>query len=404
LIVAGVVIAAVSAGAVGAVALRRMSFAQQTKEEFKRLVERQEDAQVLAGVLVENVPLLSTANRVGLRGGDIITNYDGERITDDRTFRASLDRFAAGPPRSINLTVMRAGAPVELTAPSGSLGFKGKDWAWVPNRIFELVGKDRVDDAVEMLSTIDPAMVSEAGYLKSQIVILDDNDALDEQRNQLISRLMPLVSKEDPACLGCEFKGAGRNKAAAVFLAKAVEANPADISSRENLAAAYTQMRHYDEAGRVIDDIVAHHSSEMSDWGWHVLLRQRGEVYLSRHNQAAAAADFRKSLELDTNANNDDTGLLLQYLFALATLKDLDNFEKGVALCNRHATEKYSARAYDRDGLRAYILLANGNEAAARAAVQKWRNDKEAKRHFESYWGEFPDASDVMDAWIRLTR
>ena len=42
--------------------------------------------------------------------------------------------------------------------------------------------------------------------------------------------------------------GAGRNKAAAVFLTKAIEGDPTDISSRENLAAAYVHLKQYDEA------------------------------------------------------------------------------------------------------------------------------------------------------------
>jgi hypothetical protein len=393
-----------SVGAIGAVALRHMSFEQQSKEEFDRLVERQEDAQVLSGVLVEKVSLLSTANRIGLRGGDIIINYNGERVTDFRTYRALVDRFAAREVRSITLTAMRAGARVEIKAPPGLLGFEGRDWGWVTNRIFELVGKDRTPDAISMLATIDPSEVSEAGYLKSKIVILDDNDAQDEQRNALVSRLLPLLAPDDFCCLGNSFLDASRYKAAALFLIKAIEADPTDISSRENLAVAYTHLKKYDDAARVMDDIVANHSAEMSDFGWHVLLRHRGEVYLHRHNDAAAAADFRKAIKLDTDPDDKDTNLLTFYLLALARLKDLDRFEEGVALCNEHATETYSARPYDRDVLRAYVLLANGNEAGARAAVQKWRNDKDAQKWFKYYWGDFPEASDVMDVWIRLTR
>jgi hypothetical protein len=405
LIVTGVVVAVVSVGGVDAVALRQTSFRQQSKAEFKRLVERQEDAQILAGVLVEDVPLLSTANRVGLRGGDVIINYNGERITDFRTYHAAIDRTAANDVRSIKLTVMRAGAPVEITAPPGLLGFDGHDWGWVTNRIFELVGKDRTDDAVSMLATIDPSMLSEEGFLKSKIVILDDNDAQDERRNELISRLLPLVANGyDSACLGCDFMRAGRNKAAAVFLTRAIEGDPTDISSRENLAAAYTHLKQYDQAGRVIDDIVANHNNEMSDFGWHVLLRHRGEVYQSRHNEAAAAADYKKAIELDTDSDNNDTNLLIRYLLALARLKNLDRFDEGVALCNKHATESYSVRPYDRDALRAYVLLANGDEAGARKAVQKYRNDAAAQKWFKHYWGDFPEASDVMDVWNRLTR
>jgi predicted negative regulator of RcsB-dependent stress response len=142
----------------------------------------------------------------------------------------------------------------------------------------------------------------------------------------------------------------------------------------------------------------------MSDFGWHVLLRHRGEVYQSRHNEAAAAADYKKAIELDTDSDNNDTNLLIRYLLALARLKNLDRFDEGVALCNKHATESYSVRPYDRDALRAYVLLANGDEAGARKAVQKYRNDAAAQKWFKHYWGDFPEASDVMDVWNRLTR
>jgi predicted negative regulator of RcsB-dependent stress response len=403
--VAGIVVAVMSVGAIGAVALRHMSFEQQSKEEFDRLVQRQEEAQVVSGVLVEEVPLLTAANRIGLRGGDIIIKYNEEPVTDFRTYRAVLDRFAAGGVRSVTLTVMRAGAPVEITAPAGLLGFDARSWEWVTHRTFKLVRADRTEDAISMLATIGPSEVSEAGYLKSKIVILDDNDAQDELRNALLSRLLPLVAPDEFCCLGTSFLNAGRTKAAEVFLTKAIEADPADITARVNLAIAYTRLKKYDDAARLMDDIVANHSRELGDLGWHDLLQNRGEVYLSRHNDAAAATDFRKAIELDVDPDDDDTNLLNLYLLSLARLKDLDRFEEGVALCTKHATKGYSSRPYDRDGLRAYALLANGNEDGARAAVQKWRNDANAQKWFKNYWGrDFPGASDVMDVWNRLTK
>jgi tetratricopeptide (TPR) repeat protein len=237
----------------------------------------------------------------------------------------------------------------------------------------------------------------------AEIALLPDKDSTqDERRKGLMGRLMPLLFETDFEDLAGKCMEAHRYKAAQVFLSKAIEADPENISAREDLAVSYQRAGQFEEAGRIVDDIVTNRSAEMSDYGWHVLLSTRAEVHRNRKDYTAAATDFRKAIEYFPD--DDDTNLRLGYLLALARMNNITHFEEGVAFCNKHPTKSYSVRPYDVDALRAYLLVRNHDEAKARAAVEKWRKDPDAQKWFQYYWGDVSDASDVVDTWNRLMK
>ncbi len=389
--------------------VREVYFPQQNselnKEEFDQAVRRQHEAHVTSGFLVERVPRFSNADRVGLKAGDIVTKYDDVPVTSVGTYHAAVDRNLAGKAESITLTVMRSGQPLQLKAPPGLLGFTGHTWQPFVDSILNLLRQNRVDSAAAILANADLSVLPEEQILVTRLLLLPDDDSANNKREESVRQLLPQLG-DDFSQLGVTFLDAHRYKLAQMFLHKAIAEDPQDISSRLNLGAAYERAMQFDEAGRVVDDIVANHSREMSSYGWYVLLATRGEVYLSRNDYVAAAADLRKALELEGDYEDSacNCDMRLRYLLALARTNNLEQFEEGVAFCDKHPNKSYSARPYDVDALRAYVLLQKGDETRARAAVQKWRKDAEAQKWFIYYWGDVRDASDVVEMWNRLMK
>jgi serine protease Do len=79
-----------------------------------------------AGAVVDNVSADSPAAKAGLKAGDVITSFDGEKIRSARQFARLVEETAEG--RTVAMTVVRAGATVELkVAPEANSGFASMD-------------------------------------------------------------------------------------------------------------------------------------------------------------------------------------------------------------------------------------------------------------------------------------
>lgn len=76
---------------------------------------------VKGGVFVTQVAKESLAERSGLVAGDVITGVDGAGVSDEAALREALRRAADGGAAAVALTVVRGGAPVELTLSVESL-------------------------------------------------------------------------------------------------------------------------------------------------------------------------------------------------------------------------------------------------------------------------------------------
>jgi C-terminal processing protease CtpA/Prc len=66
-----------------------------------------------SGVVIEDVTADSPAATGGLKEGDIVTSFDGERVRSARQFSRLVDETPSG--RSVKAQVMRSGSPVDLT-------------------------------------------------------------------------------------------------------------------------------------------------------------------------------------------------------------------------------------------------------------------------------------------------
>jgi serine protease Do len=88
-----------------------------------------------AGVVVEDVEADSPAQKAGFKAGDIVIEYDGERVRSTRQFTRLVQETAAG--RSVTAAVTRAGQRVTLNVEPRS-GGSFKYWDGSSDDVFSL--------------------------------------------------------------------------------------------------------------------------------------------------------------------------------------------------------------------------------------------------------------------------
>ena len=77
-----------------------------------------------AGVAIDEVRAGSPAEKAGLKAGDVVTGFDGERVRGARQFARLVEETPAG--RRVKLVVTRGGKPAELeVTPEASSGLMG---------------------------------------------------------------------------------------------------------------------------------------------------------------------------------------------------------------------------------------------------------------------------------------
>jgi tetratricopeptide (TPR) repeat protein len=375
--------------------VRQVVFDRIDRQAYERALDQ--NARVPAGFLVQNVPVLSKANRVGLHPGDIITNYNGTAVTNVASYRAAVDGNLADKARSVTLTVYRDGSPLQMSAPPGLLGFDGKDWSPLSDTVVKMILAGRADQAKALLAGSDKSVIPPEDLLIAQLLLMGERDPGEDQ---LLRQLMThLVSFDDVAE---KFLDVDQYKTAQTLLLKAVEVDPENTSTKINLALAYDWADQFDDADRVIQDVLAHQVKDLTDYGWYCLLKARGEINASRKNYVAAVADLQKAIELAPFA--EDTRVRLRYLFALAKLGDAQQFERGLALCEKHSIPEFANQRHKVDALRAYVLSRNGADAEAKATVEKWRNNANGRKWVVEYWSAVPNGADIVETWNRLLK
>ena len=364
-------------------------------DAYQRALDQ--NAHVPAGFLVESVPVPSKALLVGLRPGDIITKYNGARVTNYVSYRAAVDLGLADKVTSVTLTVYRAGSPLEISAPSGLLGFDGRDWTPLSDTVVKMIRANRTVQARTMMEGVDTSDIPPEELLTVQLLLMDENDpAADQVVRELMTQPVNLNA------VGDKLLDASRYKTAQTFLLRVVTDNPGNAAARVDLAGAYAWANQFDDADRVIQDVLAHHEDNLTGWDWFWLLKIRGEIYLARQNYVAAAGDFQEAIELIPEAQ--DGRVRLWYLFALAKLGDIKEFERGVAFCEKYSIQETPKQGHWIDALRAYVLSRKGDEAEAKATVGKWRNDTNIRKRVVDYWSAVPGGADVVETWERLLK
>jgi len=364
-------------------------------QAYTRALEQ--NARVPSGFLVQDVPMFSKANRAGIQPGDIITNYNGAAVTNVASYHAAIASSLADGVRSVTLTVYRAGSPLQISAPPGLLGFEGRDWTPFSDIVVKMIRAGRVNQAKATLEGSDKSAIPPEDLLVAQLLLMGEKDP---EAEPLLRMLMTYRVSFDQ--VSAKFLDVDQYKTAQRLLLRALEVDPEDTAARINLALAYVRAKQFDEADRVVQDVLAHHADDLSDYCSACLLKARGEISASRKNYASAVADFQKAIELAPEAK--DTWLRLRYLFALAKLGDAQQFERGLAFCEKYSIPEFAGHRNKLDALRAYVLSRNGADAEAKAVVENWRNDANGRKFAAEYWSAVPGGDDIVETWNRLLK
>lgn len=372
-------------------------------ETYAYTLDLQKKAHIPAGVVVTRVDFLSKASRIGLLPGDIITRYNGDVVVDYRSYSAALEKNVAAGATQVTLAVVREGRPMELTAPSGLLGFNMDSWTSRRDEILGLVASNSFGDAARLYENAKAAgELSDYDELVCRISLIPSSDTgQDPQRLEMLRELLDMTDKANYGYVGGEiFYSNFQYKPAAFFFEHAVEADPDDIGSRANLGLTYSLSGRYEDAERVADQLLNEYRKHLSDFGLSVALKTKAFALEGRGDYSNASNYFRQAIE--KIGNDDDLHLRMRYLFSLAKTKNIVRFEEAAAFCNRNPGDLFARRPYYVDSLRVYVLAANNQEAQAIQVVDKWRRKGDVQRSVGDYWSKVPNAMDVIDTWSRL--
>lgn len=373
-----------------------------TQVSYERSLELQRQARVPSGVLVKSTDLFSAARRIGLTPGDIITRYNGDIVVNYPSYRAAVGKNVEAGTTTVTLHIFRNGQPLDISAPSGLLGFSTGEWNQLRDDIMALIESRHFEQARNMFEKgVLAGELSEYDRLICKIGLIPDrDDTQDPQRFEMINELLGMTPDGNVGWLAGLFYDNHLHKAAAFFHEKDLELDPSDIAVRSNLALTYAQGGRFDDAERMADELLSRYKTSLSPFGQSVALKTKALALDGRRDYRNAAIYYRQALE--KAGNREDLNLRMRYLLSLARLKSLPEFEEGVAFCNKYPQEVFPQRLFYVDALRAYILVANGDREKAIQVVGRWRNNADARRRVPEYWDEITNSADVAENWAQL--
>jgi serine protease Do len=116
------------------------------------------------GVLVAGIEPDSPASQGGIKQGDIIVEYQGQKISDLGSFRSRVATTAPGT--TVSITVMRDGRPIKLDVAVGTLAQEGPTGA-------PLTGQEETRRELGLVvQDLDPALAQQFGYEDEEGVVI----------------------------------------------------------------------------------------------------------------------------------------------------------------------------------------------------------------------------------------
>jgi serine protease Do len=120
--------------------LRRGAHIGVTVRDMDDADAKREKAGPASGVVIDEVYSDAPAAKAGLKAGDIVVEYDGERVRSARQFARLVDETADG--RTVKLGAIRDGQRVNVDITPQAGGYAGD---WISNEVFDRLDDIRVD-------------------------------------------------------------------------------------------------------------------------------------------------------------------------------------------------------------------------------------------------------------------
>jgi tetratricopeptide (TPR) repeat protein len=362
--------------------------------------DQQKQAAIPSGIVVTAVPYFTYANAVGLKTGDVITEYNHDRIYDRIGY---YDAIAKNRQHFfVHLKLVRDGVPKEIGVLPRPLGFWTWNWTFLRDHIGDLIQANQISEAEKALAEAESAgNLSQSDVLVSKIMFIpDDAISRDPERFELLRKLWGVTPNDELNRIGHRLYDMHRYKAAATVWEHATKIYPHWYWGRLNLGSAYAFSGRFDQAEKIANSFIQERDQRLSAGEWAIVYRIKGLALDGKGDFKGGLAAHVSALQ--KNPDPDETHLIFGVLLSAASLKNIPEFERAVKLCEARAGQQYRSRLYYTDALKAYVLAANNRVDEARLVAQKWANNPNAISKVVSYFSAFQNGAAVVENWNRL--
>jgi hypothetical protein len=362
-------------------------------------VLRQKEAGVPSGFLLEHIKLVSKANWYRLKPGDIVIKYGNDIVADGKSFEEARNRRIAADISTVTLTVMRNGRPLQLDVPVGRLGFDGRNWTYLLDRILYLVRHNQIPQAQQLVTEAEANhSLSPEDLLIAKLHLIPEKDSSQApMRDKLVANLASHLTVERiDVTLHTFFESEQFGVVAALL--KRVKASTV---TKQGYGAMFAAMQgNLDDAERSVNHIIETQGASLSPSGTVFVFNIKGYIHEMRGQFERSAEAFHQALQ--SAPEYSDERLRLHLLLSVAKSADAVRFEQTAAYCFSHPGEGFADRKTEVDALRAYVLATTNHQDAARTVMKRWKDDREAQRRMREYWSAAPGGETIVSTWDEL--
>lgn len=375
------------------------------------------------GLMVTEVFDNSPAQSIGIKVGDVVTNYGAYEIVDDAKFFEAKNYYESHHVREVEIVVLRNTSRMTATVPSGWLGVHSIDADPQSQLFAAFMSKvDVLTDTWEYKNDKDPRTVQEVSQalieakkvvdvseerglmtptqiLLSRIYMTLDSAPEEEQQKQ-VELLKQLVATQPPNFIQMltvdKYKKQHRNRAAIFCFNYLLKLNPQDVSNRLDLAVTYNRLGMYDEADKSVD--YAFQNLSYSDYGAFVGNQAKAISALGRRDYVTAYKFGEKGF-----AYRQETYSLFLSLLAAAQMADSEKYSQTIQTFRTRLPADYERMKFQLAGGQALCLVKAGRKNEAITLVREWQNESN-KDHLFRAWRNYPDGTEVATNWNELIK
>ena len=375
------------------------------------------------GLMVTEVFDNSPAQGIGIKPGDVVTNYGKYEIIDEAKFFEAKNYYESNHVPQVEIVVFRNTSRMTATVPSGWLGVHSIDadpqsqlFAAYMQRVDVLsatweyrVQKDtrtvqEVNQALsEARKVVDVSeergLMTPTQILLSRIYLTLDS-ATEEEKQQQVEFLKQLIATQPTNFIHMltidKYWKQKRNNAAIFCFKHLLKIDPTDVSNRLNLAVTYNRAGMYAEANEEVAYVFE--KLEYSDYGELVGNQAKSISALGRRDYVTAYEYGEKAFNYSKRTFDAFLSLL-----AAAQLGDSARYSRILERLKTTVPAEYERMKFPIASSQALLMVKAGRKNEAIAFARQWQAES-SKGHLFEAWRDLPDGTDVATNWNDLIK
>lgn len=390
----------------GLIANKSLTTEQKEKYKEQEIINKQLNANINLGIIVEYVSIDSPAEKAGLKRTDIITEYNGIKVRDMIEYGNAKEQFLSKTDTDkITLTVIREGKPIKVSVPKGRIGIEIHDWSPTMEKLFQMRSAKEFEQMQEVITDAEKKdFLSANQLLMAKIIAIKDRNPKAEQLKQIdewIQKLIENTNKMDFVVVAMDYfytKGAYYPASILFQHSLKFQENP---YAELNLSYCYAVLGKFEESEALVESVMSRYKDNIGYEAYHTALFSKGRIAIGRKDYQKAVKHFDEAFKYSGNPGQDFACMSL-LLVSSALTKKKEILEQSQAKCKELGKEEFTRRISPYvDSLEAYIVAEN-NPEAARQIAKKWMDNIPMRGKIGKHWDFLLESKPIVENWEKL--